>query len=158
MVNLQYFKCTTKWFSYAYIYIFFFQIIFHYRLLQGVEYSSLCYTIGPIVIYFIVHIRVGNLKFSSSRIRKKLPCGHSRLRIQHCHSCGTHHSGSTGSIPGLGASICHGCGQKKRKTGENKFFVFLYLATPMACGSSQGRDQTCAAVMTCATAVAMLDP
>ena len=29
-----------------YVYILF-QILFHYSLLQGIEYSSLCYTEGP---------------------------------------------------------------------------------------------------------------
>ena len=38
------FRCTAKWFSYTYIYIYFFQILFPYRLLQNIEYSSLCYT------------------------------------------------------------------------------------------------------------------
>ena len=32
---------------YIYIYIFFFRLFFHYRLLQGIEYSPLCYTVGP---------------------------------------------------------------------------------------------------------------
>ena len=31
---------------YIYIYILF-QILFHYRLFQDSEYSSLCYTVGP---------------------------------------------------------------------------------------------------------------
>ena len=35
---------TAKWFSYTYI---FFQILFHYRLLQDIGYSSLCYAVGP---------------------------------------------------------------------------------------------------------------
>ena len=35
---------TAKWFSYTYVV---FQILFSYRLLQDVEYSSLCYTLGP---------------------------------------------------------------------------------------------------------------
>ena len=30
----------------SYVYIFFFQTIFPYRLLQNTEYSSLCYTVG----------------------------------------------------------------------------------------------------------------
>ena len=30
----------------TYIFILF-QILFHYRLLQDIEYSSLCYTVGP---------------------------------------------------------------------------------------------------------------
>ena len=39
------FKCTAKY-SVFQIHILF-QILFHYRLLQGIEYSSLCYTVGP---------------------------------------------------------------------------------------------------------------
>jgi len=41
------FKCTAKWSSYIYIYIFIYiqpDSIFNYRLLQDIEYSSLCYT------------------------------------------------------------------------------------------------------------------
>ena len=30
-----------------------FQILFHYRLLQGKEYSSLCYTVGPFYLFYI---------------------------------------------------------------------------------------------------------
>ena len=41
------FRCTTKWFSYTYICIFFFQIFFPCRLLQNIEYTSLYYTVGP---------------------------------------------------------------------------------------------------------------
>ena len=35
---------------------------------------------------------------------------------------------------------------------------FFFLATPVACGSSQARDQTCATAMIGATAVTRLDP
>ena len=67
IVNLQCcvsFKCTAKWFSYTYIYIvihiyILFQILFHYRLLQNTEYSSLCYTVGPCclpILYIVVCI------------------------------------------------------------------------------------------------------
>ena len=41
------------------IYIFFFHILFHYGLLQAIEYSSLCYTVGPCclsVLYIVVCI------------------------------------------------------------------------------------------------------
>ena len=44
---------------YVYIYIYVFHILFHYRLLQGTEYSSLCYTISPCctsILYIIVCI------------------------------------------------------------------------------------------------------
>ena len=34
----------------SYVYIFFFQTIFPYRLLQNTEYSSLCYTVGPCLL------------------------------------------------------------------------------------------------------------
>ena len=40
------FRYTAKWFSYTYIYLFF-QILFHYKLLQNTGYRSLCYTVGP---------------------------------------------------------------------------------------------------------------
>ena len=50
------FRYTAKWFSFIYIYIYIyifryiyilFQILFPYRLLQNIEYSYLCYTVGP---------------------------------------------------------------------------------------------------------------
>ena len=37
---------------YICIYILF-QIIFHYRLLKDIEYSSLCYTVGPCYLYIL---------------------------------------------------------------------------------------------------------
>ena len=43
---------------YIYIYILF-QTLFHYRLLQDIEYSSPCYTVGPCclsVLYIVVCI------------------------------------------------------------------------------------------------------
>ena len=47
-----------KWFSYTYIHIYIlFQIIFYYRLLQDIEYSSLCYiytrSLPPYFMYYI---------------------------------------------------------------------------------------------------------
>ena len=45
VVDIQYcvsFRYTAKWFSYI-----FFQIIFHYKLLQDIEYSFLCSTAHP---------------------------------------------------------------------------------------------------------------
>ena len=45
------FKCTGKWFS--------FWILFHYWLLRDIEYSSLCYTVGPCclsILYIVVCI------------------------------------------------------------------------------------------------------
>ena len=39
------FRCTTKWFIYSYIYKFnLFRILFHSKLLEDMQYSSLCYT------------------------------------------------------------------------------------------------------------------
>ena len=31
----------------------YFKILFHYRLLQGIEYSSLCYTVGYCYLFYI---------------------------------------------------------------------------------------------------------
>ena len=37
---------------YIYIYLsILFQILFHYRLSPDIEYSSLCYTVGPCLFY-----------------------------------------------------------------------------------------------------------
>ena len=40
-------RCTAKWFSYTYIYIYSFSGFFHCKLLQDIEYSFLWYTVGP---------------------------------------------------------------------------------------------------------------
>ena len=59
IIDLQYcvsFRCTAKRFSYVYN---LFQILFHYRLLQDIEYSSLCYTVNPYclpILYLVVCI------------------------------------------------------------------------------------------------------
>ena len=45
------FRCTTKWF--CFILLILFQGPFSYRILKNIEYISLCYTVGPLVVYFI---------------------------------------------------------------------------------------------------------
>ena len=50
------FRCTAKWLHCTYISIYF-QIFFPYRLLKNIEYSSLCYTVGPhwlSILYIVV--------------------------------------------------------------------------------------------------------
>ena len=62
IVNLQSvsFRCTAVIQLYIYIHIYIlFQILFHYRLWQITEYSSLCYTVGPCclsILYIVVCI------------------------------------------------------------------------------------------------------
>ena len=52
---------------YIYVYILF-QILFHYRLLQDFEYSSLCYTVGPCclsilcIVVCTVYVLINNLQ------------------------------------------------------------------------------------------------
>ena len=41
---------------YIYTHMYFFQILFPYRLLQNIEYSSLCYTVGPILVSYLFNI------------------------------------------------------------------------------------------------------
>ena len=51
----------------------------------------------------------------SVEVRVQSLAWHSRLRIQHCHSCGVGRSSSLDSVPGLGTSICYRGGQKRKK-------------------------------------------
>ena len=55
IVDLQYisFRWTKKWFSFIYI---IFHIIFPCRLLENIEYSSLCYTVGPYSLFVLHYI------------------------------------------------------------------------------------------------------
>ena len=39
-----------------YNFFFLFQMLFHYRLLQDIEYSSLGYTVGPCVFYTVYRL------------------------------------------------------------------------------------------------------
>ena len=57
--------CTAKWFGYSYIYIviythtyihIIFQILFHYRLLQGIAYNCLCYTQAIVLAVYLFYI------------------------------------------------------------------------------------------------------
>ena len=53
------FTCSAEWFSYTYTYyINYFLGSFPYRLLQDIEFSSLCYTVGPCfsVLYVLMYI------------------------------------------------------------------------------------------------------
>ena len=53
VVYLQYrvnFRCTAQQFRHTHTYIL--QILFPYRLLQNIEYSSLCYTVGLCAVGF----------------------------------------------------------------------------------------------------------
>ena len=59
IVNLQYcvsFKCPAVHRLYIYlgIYLYTFWIPFHYSLLQDTEYSSLCYTVNPCCLYYLI--------------------------------------------------------------------------------------------------------
>ena len=47
------------------------------------------------------------------------------LRIQCCHCCGSSYSCGTGSIPGLGASACHGLSKKKKIVLSNPMKVIV---------------------------------
>ena len=71
----------------------------------------------------------------------------SGLRIQCCHSYGTGCSCGTGCsygldlIPGLGTSICHWCGWK-RKQKQNRKVKFMLHACPHLGGSSSDQSHS----------------
>ena len=61
-----------------YIYVLF-KVLFHYRLLQDIEYSSLCYTVGPccLSVLYIVECGLGGAsgKESACQCRRRKRCG-----------------------------------------------------------------------------------
>ena len=54
------------------------------------------------------------------RACKKFLLWLTRLRIQHCHCCGSGYICGSGSISGLGNSACHGNNQKKKRERKKK--------------------------------------
>ena len=70
-----------------YICIFLFHILFHYGLSQDIEYSFLCYTVGPCCLS-ILYIIVCIWGFPGGAVVGSLPAN----------------AGDTGSSPGLGGS------------------------------------------------------
>ena len=52
--------------GYMYIYLLLFKILFPYRPLQSIEYSSLCYTVGPYslsILYIVVYMSTPIFQF-----------------------------------------------------------------------------------------------
>ena len=79
------FRCTTKWFSSTDIYIYFFQIFSPYRLLQNIEYSSLCCIVGPCwlsILYIVVCILEKAMATHSSTLAWKIPWTEEPGRLQ----------------------------------------------------------------------------
>ena len=64
IVDLQWFfsfRCTAEWFSYKYTYIHSLSDSFSYRLLWNIDYSSLCYIVGPYwlsILYTVVCVLI----------------------------------------------------------------------------------------------------
>ena len=82
------FCCTAKWFSYTYVYILFFKILFHSGLSQDIEYSSLCYTVGPcclsmylLLIFYIFNI-TDLLHMLQNHIKIKVTKDKIKVRVQ----------------------------------------------------------------------------
>jgi len=85
---------TAKWFSFITIYLFFFRFFFHYRVLQDIEYSSLCYILIPCCLSVLYMLMCNLLGFLGSAVVKNLPAN----------------ARDMGSIPGLGRSPGEGNG------------------------------------------------
>ena len=56
------------------------------------------------------------------------PAQQSGLKIRHCHTCCISPSCSLNSIPGLGTSICRGCGwgEKKKQKQSHRYRKLIY--------------------------------
>ena len=65
-----------------YIYIIFY-IPFHYGLLQDIEYSSLCYTVGPCCLSILYNV---NLLIPAPNFSLPIPFPFGNHRIQQSHS------------------------------------------------------------------------
>ena len=73
----------------AYIYIFLFQIIFHYRLLQIIEHSSLCNTVGPCslpILYIVVCVCSSKTTDLSFPLPGSVPLGNHKFVFYVCES------------------------------------------------------------------------
>ena len=69
---------------YIYIYIRF-QILFHYRFLQDIDFSSLCYIVGPCclsLLYIVVYISEKAMAPYSSTLAWKIPWTEEPGRLQ----------------------------------------------------------------------------
>ena len=84
IVDLQYFvsfRYTAKWFSYT----CFLHILFHFRLLQNIAYSSLCYAVIPCSIQFSHSVMSDSLRLHGLQ-HAKPPCPSPAPRV-HPNSC-----------------------------------------------------------------------
>ena len=62
----------------------FFQILFHYMLLQDTEYSSLCYRVGPCCLFYIWQCVSVNPKFPIYPSPLSLPFGNHKFIFYIC--------------------------------------------------------------------------
>ena len=70
-----------------YIYIHFFQILFHYGLLQVTEYSSLCYIVGPCCLSILCNsLHLLNPNSQSLPSPAPLPLGNHKSVFYVCES------------------------------------------------------------------------
>ena len=58
-----------------------FQILFHYRLLQDIEYSSLCYTVGS---YYLSIYSMDSPLHMNLQVSNFPRCEHVRSHVQSC--------------------------------------------------------------------------
>lgn len=59
-------------------------------------------------------------------IKFEVPLWCRGLRIHHCYCSGLDRSCGKGLIPGVGNSMCQGCGQKKKKIHKMYHLYHLY--------------------------------
>ena len=102
---------------YAYI---FFLFLFHYRLLQDIEYSYLCYTVGPCLSIFYA---VACIYYSTTFEHI--------IQVLIAQSCPTLCDPTDCSPPG--SSVCEILQAR----------ILEWVSIPFSRGSSQSRDRTC---------------
>ena len=75
------FKCTAQWLLYI-----LFQILFHYRLLQNIEFGSLCYTIGPCWLFILYIIMCIIYQLPNLSLPSPFPFGNHKFVFYVCES------------------------------------------------------------------------
>ena len=73
-------------YTYLHIFIYIFQILFPYKLLQNIEYHSLCYTVGPYYLFYIYSRSLVSILYIAVCVYKFPPSDLTTSPPRHTHT------------------------------------------------------------------------